>query len=49
VIENHQEKVRNNGRAGDRRLKRRFRIEQERTTARADAITIAALGALYCR
>jgi hypothetical protein len=29
VIDNHQEKVRNNSRAGDRRLKRRFRMEQD--------------------
>ena len=29
MIENHQEKVRNNNRGGDRRLKRRFRIEQD--------------------
>ena len=29
MIDNHQEKVRNNSRAGDRRLKRRFRMEQD--------------------
>jgi hypothetical protein len=29
MIENHQEKVSNNNRVGDRRLKRRFRIEQD--------------------
>jgi hypothetical protein len=29
VTDNHQEKVRNNSRAGDRRLKCRFRIEQD--------------------
>ena len=29
MIENQQEKIRNNSQAGDRRLKRRFRIEQD--------------------
>jgi PilZ domain len=29
VTDNHQEKIRNNSRAGNRRLKRRFRIEQD--------------------
>ena len=29
VIDNHHEKLRNNNRAGDRRLKRRYRIEQD--------------------
>jgi c-di-GMP-binding flagellar brake protein YcgR len=29
VTDNHHEKLRNNNRAGDRRLKRRYRIEQD--------------------